>query len=81
MSEFLSFRLSDSFVEQYANKSIPWGFNIHEGLSLGDTEILKKVSRWRIYALYRGRKNWRWSLSKHVQAELDLLLDNCNSSM
>ena len=54
---------------------------ITKALEAGDTEILKKVSRWRIYALYRGRKNWRWSLSKHVQAELDLLLDNCNSSM
>ena len=50
-------------------------------LEAGNTEILKKVSRWRIYALYANRKNWRWSLSKHVQAELDLLLDNCNSSM
>ena len=33
-------------------------------LEAGNTEILKKVSRWRIYALYANRKNWRWSLSK-----------------
>ena len=50
-------------------------------LEAGNTEILKKVSRWRIYALYANRKNWRWSLSKHVQAELDLLLDNCRISL
>lgn len=50
-------------------------------LEAGNTEILKKVSRWRIYALYANRKNWRWSLSKHVQAELDLLLDNCIGSI
>lgn len=50
-------------------------------LEAGNTEILKKVSRWRIYALYANRKNWRWSLSKHVQAELNLLLDNCRGSI
>lgn len=50
-------------------------------LEAGNTDILKKVSRWRIYALYANRKNWRWSLSKHVQAELDLLLDNCIGSI
>ena len=50
-------------------------------LEAGNTEILKKVSRWRIYALYGARKSWRWSLAKHVQAELDLLLDNCRISL
>jgi len=50
-------------------------------LEAGNTEILKKVSRWRIYALYANRKSWRWSLAKHVQAELDLLLDNCRGSI
>ena len=54
---------------------------ITKALESGDTEILKNVSRWRIYALYANRKSWRWSLSKHVQAELDLLLDNCRGSL
>lgn len=54
---------------------------ITKALEAGDTEILKKVSRWRICALYRGRTRWLWSLPEESQKALELLFDNCRISL
>jgi ribonucleoside-triphosphate reductase len=45
MSDFLSFNLSDDFVEEYSKKPVNWGFPIHDGLSLGELTYISKYSR------------------------------------
>lgn len=50
-------------------------------LEAGNTDILKQVSRWRVFALYANRKSWRWSLPEASQKALGLLIDNCNASL
>ena len=50
-------------------------------LEAGNTEILKQVSRWRVFALYAYRKAWRWSLPKKSQEALDFIFDSCNGGM
>lgn len=45
MSDFLSFRLTDSFVEDYKNRKVPWGFPIGGGNSLSELTFIAKYSR------------------------------------
>ena len=74
MSEFLSFRLSDSFVEQYANKSIPWGFNIHEGLSLGELTYISKYSRIKDDGT---KERWHETCRRVVEGMFSIQKDWC----
>ena len=43
--EYLSFRLSEDFVGQYADRKVRWGFTDVAGTSLGETTFLAKYSR------------------------------------
>ena len=45
MSDFLSFHLSDSFIEQYKDRKVEWGFNIGGGNSLSELTFIAKYSR------------------------------------
>ena len=45
MSDFLSFHLSDDFVEKYTELTPDWGFPIGGGNSLSELTFLTKYSR------------------------------------
>ncbi len=45
MPDFLSFHLTDSFLGNYKNKPVKWGFNAGAGNSLGEYAWLTKYSR------------------------------------
>lgn len=45
MSDFLSFRLTDDFIEPYQTKSVDWGFNIGANNSLSELTFILKYSR------------------------------------
>lgn len=44
-TDFLSFHLSDQFVDGYKKKTVPWGFAIGGGNSLSELTFLAKYSR------------------------------------
>ena len=45
MSDFLSFKLSEEFLEEYKEKHVPWGFQIGGGNSLSELTFILKYSR------------------------------------
>ena len=45
MSEYLSFLLSESFIEEYRDKPVDWGFDIGAGNTLSELTFLTKYSR------------------------------------
>lgn len=45
MSDFLSFKLSEEFIEDYKTKEVPWGFSIGGGNSLSELTFILKYSR------------------------------------
>jgi hypothetical protein len=42
---FLSFRLPEEFMKEYKDRTVPWGFPIGAGNSLGELTFLTKYSR------------------------------------
>lgn len=45
MSDWLSFRLHDEFIDQYRRRSPKWGFNIGAGNTLGEQSWISKYAR------------------------------------
>lgn len=45
MEDFLSFKLSDDFIDQYKNRKVDWGFNVGGGNTLGEITFISKYSR------------------------------------
>lgn len=43
--EYLSFKLADSFIEQYEDREVDWGFGIGAGNFLGEVTFYTKYSR------------------------------------
>ena len=55
MTEFLSFKLDEDFVSEYAEKEVPWGFQSGPGVTLGEVTFLRTYS-----GLKEGGKKEKW---------------------
>lgn len=72
--EYLSFRLSDTFVEEYRGETPPWGFAIGGGNSLGELTFLSKYSR----RLPDGTKErWADACRRVIEGMYSILKDHC----
>ena len=74
MSDFLSFKLSDDFVEQYADKKIDWGFPIHDGLSLGELTYIAKYSRKKEDGT---KERWHETCRRIIEGMFSIQKDHC----
>jgi ribonucleoside-triphosphate reductase len=71
---YLSFSLSDEFIEQYKTREIPWGFNIGGGNTLGELTYLSKYSRIKA----DGKKErWHECCRRVIEGMYSILKDHC----
>ena len=76
MSEFLSFSLSEDFVNEYKNKKVPWGFDIGGGNSLAELTFILKYSRKKP----NGKKEqWYEVCRRCIEGMYSILKDHCLS--
>ena len=74
MSGFLSFRLSDSFVEEYADKPVNWGFQAGGGNSLSELTFLTKYSRKKEDG---SKERWYEVCRRCIEGSYSILKDHC----
>lgn len=73
MSDFLSFHLTDSFIEPYQNKEVDWGFPIGGGNSLSELTFVLKYSRKK----EDGTKERWWEVCRRcVEGMYSILKDH-----
>ena len=77
MSEFLSFHLSDDFVEQYADREVNWGFPIHKGLSLGELTYISKYSRIKEDGT---KERWHETCRRIIEGMFSIQKDWCQQN-
>ena len=76
MSSYLSFHLSDEFVNQYKNKVVPWGFDIGGGNSLSELTFLLKYSRKKPDG---GKEQWYETCRRCIEGMYSILKDHCKA--
>lgn len=77
MSEFLSFRLSEEFIEPYKTKEVPWGFSIGGGNSLSELTFVLKYSRKK----EDGTKEKWWEVCQRcVEGTQSILKDHAKAN-
>ena len=74
MSEYLSFRLPDEFVEGYVERQAPWGFSIGGGNSLGELTFLNKYSRRKADGT---KERWHETCRRVIEGMYSILKDHC----
>lgn len=73
MSDFLSFHLSDEFIEAYKDKPVDWGFPIGGGNSLSELTFITKYSRKK----EDGTKERWWEVCRRcVEGMYSILKDH-----
>lgn len=73
MTDFLSFHLSDSFIEPYQDKPVDWGFPIGGGNSLSELTFVLKYSRKK----EDGTKEQWWEVCRRcVEGMYSILKDH-----
>lgn len=76
MSDFLSFSLSNDFIEPYKTKDVPWGFNIGGGNSLSELTFVLKYSRKK----EDGTKEQWWEVCRRcVEGYYSILKDHAKA--
>jgi adenosylcobalamin-dependent ribonucleoside-triphosphate reductase len=74
MSEFLSFKLSESFIEEYKTKKVDWKFDIGGGNTLSELTFLLKYSRKK----EDGTKEQWWEVCQRcIEGMYSILKDHC----
>lgn len=77
MSEFLSFRLPDEFLEEFKERRPEWGFPIGGGNSLAELTFITKYSRLK----EDGTKERWWEVCRRcVEGYHSILKDHCLSN-
>lgn len=77
MYEYLSFRLPDDFVDQYADRKPNWGFDIGADNSLAELTFITKYSR----KLPDGTKErWHDTVRRCIEGMYSLLKDHCKEN-
>jgi len=74
MSDFLSFHLSDSFIADYENKEVDWGFDIGAGNSLSELTFLTKYSRKKADGT---KEKWYEVCRRCIEGMYSILKDHC----
>jgi adenosylcobalamin-dependent ribonucleoside-triphosphate reductase len=74
MSEYLSFHLSDSFVEDYVDRPVSWGFDIGAGNSLSELTFLTKYSRKKEDGT---KEKWYEVCRRCIEGMYSILKDHC----
>lgn len=73
MNDFLSFHLTDEFLEPYKDKEVPWGFDIGGGNSLSELTFILKYSRKK----EDGEKERWWEVCQRcVEGMYSILKDH-----
>jgi ribonucleoside-triphosphate reductase len=70
----LSFRLPDDFVDNYVNRTPPWGFPIGAGNSLGELTFISKYSRRKPDGT---KERWFEVCRRVVEGYHSILKDHC----
>jgi ribonucleotide reductase alpha subunit len=74
-SSYLSFSLSDEFIEEYKDREIPWGFPIGGGNSLGELTFISKYSRKKEDGT---KERWHECCRRVIEGMYSILKDHCN---
>ena len=74
--DHLSFRLSDEFVQSYADRTPPWGFPIGGGNSLGEITWFTKYSRTKADGT---KERWFEGCRRVVEGTYSILRDHCRT--
>lgn len=77
MTEYLSFRLPDHFIEDFKSKPVGWGFEIGGGNSLSELTFIAKYSRKK----EDGTKEQWWECTRRcVEGMYSILKDWCKQN-
>ena len=71
---YLSFKLSDEFVEGYATKPVAFGFPIGGGNTLGELTFYSKYSRQKPDG---SKERWHESVRRVIEGMYSILKDHC----
>jgi ribonucleoside-triphosphate reductase len=74
-SSYLSFSLSDEFIEEYKDREIPWGFPIGGGNNLGELIFISKYSRKKEDGT---KERWHECCRRVIEGMYSILKDHCN---
>lgn len=74
MSDFLSFSLSNDFVNSYAKKKVNWGFPIDEKLTLGELTYISKYSRMKDDG---SKEKWHETCRRVIEGMFSIQKDWC----
>lgn len=74
MSDYLSFHLSNEFVEQYATRKPNWGFDIGGGNTLAELTFMTKYSRKKPDG---SKERWYETVRRCIEGMYSLLKDHC----
>lgn len=70
----LSFSLTDSFIEQYRNKEVNWGYPLGKGNSLGEITYITKYSRRKDDG---SKEQWYETCRRCIEGMYSILKDHC----
>lgn len=76
-SEYLSFKLSDAFVNSFAEREVNWGFPIAEGLSLGELTYISKYSRIKDDGT---KERWHETCRRVIEGMFSIQKDWCKQN-
>ena len=74
MSDYLSFSLSESFIENYKDKEVEWGFPVGGGNSLSELTFLTKYSRKKADGT---KERWYEVCRRCIEGMYSILKDHC----
>jgi len=77
MSEYLSFRLHDEFVDRWAKEPVDWGFPIGAGNSLGELTYITKYSRLKPDG---SKERWHETCRRVIEGMYSILKDHCTQA-
>lgn len=77
MSDFLSFSLSDDFINEYSNKHVDWGFSIGGGNSLSELTFILKYSRKKEDGT---KEQWYESVRRWIEGYYSILKDHAKAN-
>ena len=74
MSEWLSFRFPDDFVDQYKDKEVKWGFPVGAGNTLGEIVFYNNYSRIQEDG---SKERWHETCRRVIEGTYSILKDHC----
>jgi len=74
---YLSFKLPEEFIKDYKKKTVPWGFPIGSGNSLGELTFLTKYSRRKADG---GKERWWETCERVIEGMFSIQKDWCKSN-